>query len=931
VAQLQTPASDSLLERDSELGALAELFARAADGDGGLLVVEAPPGMGKSALLAQAAAEARAAGLTVLRARGHELERDFAWGVARGLLEAALAERPELLAGPGAAARVVFDPLVEPGGGAGGDPGFPILHALQWLTLRLAEREPLLLLVDDAHWADEPSLRFLVYLVGRLAEQPVAVLVATRPVSGGVLEQLTLDPAADVRVLAPLGCAAVAELVCRRIGDADDAFCRRVSELTAGNPLQVRELLAAVDSADAAGLEAAAELAARSLGRSVLRRLAALSCDAQRLAGAVAIFEDDAPLRLAGALIDIGPREALAATDELEHADVLRAGDPLGFTHPLLRAAIYGQLPFGERARMHRRAALLLREFGASDEQVSAHLLETPASGRAEVVDVLRGAARRASAQGVPASAVAYLERALREPPPVEHRAEVLAELGRAEVAAGRPGAAGHLADAIELVAEPRARAALMLEFARVLHHAGRLADSAATSRRGLEELGAAAGDPLAVELEGAYIGAATHTVDGAAEVHRRREAILAGPLPTTRAGRALASKAMIMRLLAGDPHERTLAVARELYADGRLVEESGADTQALTYVIGALSWCEDYRTALDALALTFAAARRQGSVLTFALACQLRARQRLWTGPVSDAVADARAAVEVWRDAHQVYLLPSGYSLVCALLEQGDVAGAEEVAASFAELPTSSGFFAAWRHVANGRVAVARGELERALDAFLAAGRGLGALGMLNPAMLPWRSEAALAARRLGRVELAQELAAEELAVALRFGAARTVAVARRACALLERGEAAVTGLREAAALLAGTGARIEHARTLVDLGGAIRRAGRPVEARGVLRDGLVLAEEIGATETARAARDELRRAGGRARVSGGGPGDRLTPSERRVAELAAAGQTNREIADALFITVKAVEWHLGNSYRKLDIRGRGALSAAL
>ena len=139
-----------------------------------------------------------------------------------------------------------------------------------------------------------------------------------------------------------------------------------------------------------------------------------------------------------------------------------------------------------------------------------------------------------------------------------------------------------------------------------------------------------------------------------------------------------------------------------------------------------------------------------------------------------------------------------------------------------------------------------------------------------------------------------------------------------------------ALAGLT-AAALLAGCGARVEQARALVDLGGAIRRAGRPVEARGVLRDGLVLAEEIGALETARAARDELRRAGGRARASGGGAGDRLTPSERRVAELAAAGQTNREIADALFITVKAVEWHLGNSYRKLDIRGRGELAGAL
>jgi DNA-binding CsgD family transcriptional regulator len=116
-----------------------------------------------------------------------------------------------------------------------------------------------------------------------------------------------------------------------------------------------------------------------------------------------------------------------------------------------------------------------------------------------------------------------------------------------------------------------------------------------------------------------------------------------------------------------------------------------------------------------------------------------------------------------------------------------------------------------------------------------------------------------------------------------------------------------------------------------LTDLGGAVRRAGRPGEAREILREAIALAEDIGAVAIAKRGREELRLAGGRPPAPATGPGERLTPSERRVAELAAAGQTNRQIADGLFVTVKSVEWHLGNVYRKLDIRGRRELGAAL
>jgi DNA-binding CsgD family transcriptional regulator len=197
------------------------------------------------------------------------------------------------------------------------------------------------------------------------------------------------------------------------------------------------------------------------------------------------------------------------------------------------------------------------------------------------------------------------------------------------------------------------------------------------------------------------------------------------------------------------------------------------------------------------------------------------------------------------------------------------------------------------------------------------------------NPGLFHWRSEAGLAALRLGRREQAAALIAQERELAERFGAPRAIGVALRAAALLERSEAAVELLRAAAELHERCGARVEHAHTLAELGGAIRRAGEPGEARVALREAIRLADAVGARAVARRARDELARAGGRAPAAE--QSSDLTPSERRVAELAAGGRTNREIANELFVTVKAVEWHLGNVYRKLDVRGRRDLGDRL
>ena len=322
----------------------------------------------------------------------------------------------------------------------------------------------------------------------------------------------------------------------------------------------------------------------------------------------------------------------------------------------------------------------------------------------------------------------------------------------------------------------------------------------------------------------------------------------------------------MIMRLWAGAPRDEILAIARRLSGDAETAREEVAGARARVHVIGCLSLCDDYAAAEAALKLMFADGRRRGSVSTFAGASQLRARQRLWTGPIPDAVLDARVAVDVWRGGHQMYVHAAAYCLVSGLLEQDEPDAAEQALALGRHEPAAVGFFAAWRHTAVGRLAVYRGEDADALEAFLATGRCLSELLATNPAVLPWRSEAALAAQRLGRHELARELIVDELALAERFGAPRAIGVARRAAGLLERGEAAVERLRSAVEPLAGCGARIEQARALIDLGAAIRRAGRPAEAREHPARGARARRGRRRRRLARRAREELRLAGGRA-----------------------------------------------------------------
>jgi DNA-binding CsgD family transcriptional regulator len=263
-------------------------------------------------------------------------------------------------------------------------------------------------------------------------------------------------------------------------------------------------------------------------------------------------------------------------------------------------------------------------------------------------------------------------------------------------------------------------------------------------------------------------------------------------------------------------------------------------------------------------------------------------------------------------------------------LVDAGDIRQAESELERVSLAETVPGLHVHFL-VSRARLRLEAGHPAAALEDLEAVGRHAESMNFSNPAFLRWRSQAALALHRLGRLQEALELAREEVELSRRWEAPRAIGISLRALGLIEAGAAGERLLREAVEVLAESPARLEHARALIDLGAALRRANSRSEAREHLREGVDLAQRCGAAALVARGNAELAATGAHPRkgmLSGLEP---LTASERRVAQLAAEEVSNKEIAQALFVTVKTVEVHLSRVYRKLDITSRRQLSGAL
>jgi DNA-binding CsgD family transcriptional regulator len=947
--------TEGLLERDGELGQLAADQAGARDGSGRVVLISGPAGIGKTALLRCVQQQAEGEGMLVLRARGVELEQGFAFGVVGQLFERVLlglkpGERSRLLTGPARAAGALLGAADPPKLGSEYR-AFALLHGLYVLAVNLAERRPMLIVVDDAHWADAPSLRWLSYLAGRLEGLAALVVVAVRGVDSSAadpsLAAIAAESGTRMMAIEALSPEASNVLVERQFGAAaEPAFRAACYAATGGNPFFLGELFRALHAAcvapTAAGAASVAEQGPATLARSVLLRTAGLSAGAGALARALAVLGSDAELRHAAELASLDDAAAADAASRLADAHIIVGEQRLSFTHPIVRSSIYADIPSASRARAHAAAARLLFDAGAA-ERVSAHLLAAAPAGDAWSVEVLERAAAGALERGAPDSAAVYLRRALAEPPPPKVRQRLLAQLGWAEyLAHERRPAIEHLTDALRLAETADDRATLALRASMVLVIAGedRSEEAVDIVDRAIPET-PRADSPVRMRLEAELVAAAGLKLSTRPRQREWLDRLHARPLGDSHAERLLLANLVCSTVLegrtpgrfadlarragkAGSPAQITRELVERALAGGRLLEEEGPESQ-LFYVAANTLWLADWFDRSGYwLDLALDAARKRGSAAGFTLASAFQAEVAYRTGNLPAAEAHARAAMS---------FAPGDVTavLVNILIDRGELAEAAKIVDEDPFDPQADHLMLQPVIAARGRLAIAQGRRGDGVRDLLAAGAWLDRWPIQNPSVVPWRSTLAAALAQPEERQRARQLATTEVKHARALDQPRSLGIALRVAALLEPRADNIDLLREATSVLESSQARLEHARALTDLGATLRRNRNRTDAREPLRQALDIAHRCGATPLAARAHTELLATGARPRRIALSGADALTATERRIADMAAEGQTTPEIAQALFVTIKTVETHLGHTYQKLDIHSRNQLATAL
>jgi DNA-binding CsgD family transcriptional regulator len=928
VVVVERRGDGALLERDRELSVLDGLLQDALDARPVLAVLEGPAGIGKTRLLSEARDKARAAGFAVLAARGSDLERELPFGVVRQLFEPALmdpAARERRLSGSAGAAARVFEPLQDER--RSGDDSFGILHGLYWLTANIAAERPVLLTIDDLHWCDPASLRFIAYLERRL--EGLRALVGTTRRTGedsALIAEVVHDPAALAIPLPALSETAVAELVRQRLGaDAQAAFCTACHRATGGNPLLLGELLKTLEAEgvrpDAAHADVIRDIGPRAVSHTVLLRLARLPGDALAVATAIAVLGDGAGLPATAALAGLDEQRVADATRALIRAEILRAESPLGFVHQLVRDAVYHELSPAERELAHERAAAVLTRLGAAPELVAAHLLGVPSRADPKVAAALRAAGWTARLRGDSESAMAYLRRALAEPAPPEQRPHLLLELGLAEAGVDAPAAAAHVSEAYTGLAHPEQRAAAARVLARMLLFTGTIQEGVAVAQRAQADLPAEHDGRRvmeAFELVAPAFGA--DVPDAAARLASIRER----PVGDGLGARSLSVAAAWDWMRRGGTAQECCALALEALADGALV---AADPGFMPVIAGGVLALADRDEALGLWEAALSSGRKRGGMRTICLVNTWHGWTWLRRGELAEAATSLDEAFDQIQplETNGVWMAFIAAFLAEVRLARGDLAGAHAVVARCGTpIPGSDGDTCARR--SRLELLLAERDFEQASADADEYRERLGDAD--NPAWGPWRSLKAQALAGLDRRDEAAALLEDELERSRHWGAPGALG---RTLRLLGTVRADADLLDEAVKVTGSSSTRLEHARALTALGQALRRARRPADARDPLRRAFEIASRCGAQPLAEVARAELYATGSRPRREALSGPESLTPSERRIADLAAEGQSNRDIAQALFVTPKTVEFHLTGVYRKLGVSTRAALPGAL
>ncbi|MBV1948618.1 AAA family ATPase [Streptomyces sp. BV129] len=849
----QAAASGYLWEREAEIATVTEaieLLCADRTSAGSLLLFRGEAGLGKTALLAEIRRIAERRGCVVWSARAGETLKSVPFHVLRQLLQPALAsltpdEAREYLAswydisGPALG-------IVEPGEGSP-DPSY-VCDGLVFAVGRLVSRDwPLVLLVDDAHWADLETLRWLAAFAQRLADLPVLVVVARRPGeahgdSARLLDEIAAAgrPVSNLSALTP---QATAGLTRATVGpQADDPFCREVWAVTGGNAYDTVELLAKVRDRELRPVEdRAAEL--RALNRSargggLVSRLGELGLEATQFAWAAAILGTGSPVGLVARLATMDADTAARCAELLCGARILAevAPDPtvpqpqdkkVEFVHPLIASAVYDSITDAMRTAMHGIAANIVTETGRSAAEAARHLLKVHPEGDESLVEQLREAAREHLAVGAPDAACDCLERALEEPPLPHIRAQVLYELGRARLLSAPALTVEHMRDALATPGLDSAqRVDASIRLSQALVHTDQLEEAVRTVETEADRHGPG---PVRMRLQAVqFTWEAVHGETVSPERSRRL-----AELAATCAGRDNSERALLIlrgfdAMTHGENAEQVAELCDRALVNGRLAPGLGwTDDEWGVELLMMLGSAYAHTDRLDRAESLFSEALRaytragwHGGHLSLANAYLGLAYRR--QGKLHDAETVLREALRLAERVGRG--LPLYWSATCGLVDtllaRGHVAQAWSVAEQYGFAPPypSTIVLPDIRSV-RGRLLLAVGRTEEGVNELEAAEKAAASRGGHNPVLAPWAVDLARALAPHDP-ERARALLTDARRQAERFGTDTAIGEALRCAAALESGPSAERLAAKAVAYLEASPCQYEHAAARVEHG---------------------------------------------------------------------------------------------------------------
>jgi DNA-binding NarL/FixJ family response regulator len=902
-----------LVGRSAETEAIQALLEGARDGQGGALVLRGEPGVGKSALLEEAAASAE--GFTVLRAVGIESESELAFAGLHQVLWPVL-DRVERLPGPQATALRAAFALSE-------ETVAERLHVslgALGLLCEAADAGPTLCLVDDAHWLDQASADALLFSARRLEAEPVVLLLAVRD-----------DPerpfaAPGIRELrpAPLGPDDARALVGSRVGQHVAFEVLDWLLATAdGNPLALVELPATLTREQLAGREPLDGTVPRptSVEQSYLARAERLPADVRELLLLAACEEqgDRATLAAAAAELGLDPATLSAAEDE----QLVAVGrDRVEFRHPLVRSAVYRGAGFAQRERAHRALAAALSAPAEADRRAWHRAAATVGTDDGAAAE-LEATAERARQRGGPAAAASALERAAQLSAGAEMRGRRLVLAGRGAWDAGQRERATSLLDrASPLITSPPLRAELDHVRGLIEFRGGSLLESLEILVEGSERV--ASLDPskaLAMLLDAGSVAAKSGSVARLAEIARRLEALPRGE------GEEDAVRVDLVIGVGGLVEGRT---AREVPLIRNALARAGEHDEPHLLSWAAMGAAALGEEAAEAAFLRRAVgvARTSGSLETLAFVLEVVVNASMLSGRY-DIETEAAEGLALAREAG---LRNTATAHLAALAWVSGLRGAADDcrayaaeataaarAAGLADANTAAEWGLAVLDLGAGRPAEAASRLLE----IRAAPPGVGH-SLLNMTAVPDLVEACV---RAGRPEDARRPLAALEAFARPGAPEWVLALAARCRALLAEGAEAERWYAEALRLHAEGNRPFDRARTELVYGEYLRRERRRTDAREQLRAALTGFEHLRAEPWAERARGELRATGETVRRRDPSTIDELTPQELQIARFVAEGLSNKEVAAQLFISPRTVEYHLRKVFAKLGIASRAEL----